>query len=726
MAEDRANIQSLEDLEGPPVKKARIEDTSAATLEPGTPFDDLDDIYGTPSHAATPQTQSVVMEAASASEAVAPISTPELPNSGGIPGLGMLSQSAPGPPAQSEPLQESETSQPNRSDGMPGEERATGVEAGPGEAPTTKSIAPSTTNPLPASLEGSNTNSTLPPTEFANDHIQALVDFTNGLVAKYAPGSTTAPDQRTRIEAPRGVQPPEGPEWEMDSSNADSSASDDSSSDSDSSDEANDDAEDYELLDPEEQARILMQGDGGSDDEGKAGGRPGAGAILKTKNEVVEEKVEKPNVDITPAMRLEELGVVESLVDNIILIRAKVSGEYQVLESGSVLCLENRTVIGVVAEPLGRVQQPMYSVRFNSRAEIVESGIVLGTKIYYVDQYATYVFTQPLRGLKGSDASNIHDEEVGEDEMEFSDDEAEAEYKKRVKQARQARRGGKFGGVGASVRPNQYDSSGHGLDYDDVKSEMSIKAEDDDLYTPLARPTNYQEMMSSREAPLERRNFRGQADRGSRGRGGRGRGHERSRGGRGGRGGRGNRGERRGGPRDGSNRHDGRDQYHQDQSERYNRSPYPDQPEYDHDPYRSSPSHTRVPPTPAIPHSTQPDFYDPSQPALYPAQSPPIQQHPSAPPMQSQGFYSQPHPASPGGTLPAGAFVNPAFFRSQQQNPAPNQWSPQMNQYSPASPTQPVSAGTARMSPESDAAFRAAQEKLDILRGFSGGGPGRT
>lgn len=32
--------------------------------------------------------------------------------------------------------------------------------------------------------------------------------------------------------------------------------------------------------------------------------------------------------------------------------------------------------------------------------------------------------------MKGSDASNVHDEEVGEDEVEFSDDEAEAAYKR--------------------------------------------------------------------------------------------------------------------------------------------------------------------------------------------------------------------------------------------------------------------------------------------------------
>jgi hypothetical protein len=35
-------------------------------------------------------------------------------------------------------------------------------------------------------------------------------------------------------------------------------------------------------------------------------------------------------------------------------------------------------------------------------------------KLYYVPEYASYVFTQSIRGLKGSDASNFYDEEVND------------------------------------------------------------------------------------------------------------------------------------------------------------------------------------------------------------------------------------------------------------------------------------------------------------------------
>lgn len=53
--------------------------------------------------------------------------------------------------------------------------------------------------------------------------------------------------------------------------------------------------------------------------------------------------------------------------------------------------------------------------------------------VFHVLSRSKFVFPGQLQTLKGSDASNIYDEEVREDEIEFSDDEAEAAYKRRVK-----------------------------------------------------------------------------------------------------------------------------------------------------------------------------------------------------------------------------------------------------------------------------------------------------
>ena len=292
----------------------------------------------------------------------------------------------------------------------------------------------------------------------------------------------------------------EHPEWELDSSPIESS-SDESSSDDSSSAESEDGDNAYKLLSPEEQAKILMEGDGGSDDEGDAKAK-GSGNQLRTKNEVPDQVIPKPDVIITEDMSIEELGSVDAIVDSILLIKAKTTGEYRVLDSGSVLCLGDRSVIGVVSETLGRVQQPLYSVLFTNSGEIVNAGLTLGTTVFYSQQHSNYVFTNALKAYKGSDASNLHDEEVGDEEVEFSDDEAEAEHKRKVKQKKIEKRGGKMQqnhGPHSGAHPlkqqhTPYNASSD-INYDDP--------DDDGPYKPLARPVGYADSVGRSEAPEE-------------------------------------------------------------------------------------------------------------------------------------------------------------------------------------------------------------------------------
>ncbi|TKA74085.1 hypothetical protein B0A55_05226 [Friedmanniomyces simplex] len=373
-------------------------------------------------------------------------------------------------------------------------------------------------------------------------------------------------------------------EWQFDPSDAKSEKdSSDSSSDSDSdSDSSSEDG--YEMLDPATAAKILMQGEGDDDDEGK--GKKGGDHQPRTQNEVKEFVVPKPDVVVTEDMKITLLGSIERAVESMILIKGATPGEYQVLESGSVLCTEDREVIGAVAETLGRVQEPMYSVAFTNAQEIKNAGLEEGVKVYYVDAKSTFVFTQRLKNLKGTDASNIHDEEVAEEEMEFSDDEAEAEYKRQKKIAKKAGRGGMatsgFGGGrgGYEYGPRSFGAPGHdsgqtyvngsGNDAPPQQSYGGALSYDDDevaeeFYSPLKRPDNLSQMMASGGSPPAPRPLHNGFDRGrGRGRGDRGRGRgDRARG-------RGDRGRGRGGfnsdrgPRGGG----GRGGFHDDRSQR--------------------------------------------------------------------------------------------------------------------------------------------------------------
>ncbi|KAK1818660.1 hypothetical protein LTR12_006972 [Friedmanniomyces endolithicus] len=338
-------------------------------------------------------------------------------------------------------------------------------------------------------------------------------------------------------------------EWQFDASDAESDKDASSSSDSDSDTSSE---EEYEMLDAATAAKILMQGEGDDEDEGGKG-KKGGDRQPRTQNEVKVTVIPKPQVTITESDKITLLGTVERAVEAMILIKGATPGEYQVLESGSVLCTTERTVFGVVAETLGRVQEPMYSVAFNSAQEIKDASLEQGVKVYYVDAHSTFVFTQPLKNMKWTDASNIHDEEVGDEEMEFSDDEAEAEYKRMKKLAKKGGRGGmgavpgRGGRGGHENGPRTFGAPGHdsGQTYvngsgNDTPSQQSyggaLSYDDDDVadefYSPLKRPDNLSQMMASSGSPppprpqpngSDRGRGRGRGDRG-RGRGDRGRG----------------------------------------------------------------------------------------------------------------------------------------------------------------------------------------------------------
>ena len=349
----------------------------------------------------------------------------------------------------------------------------------------------------------------------------------NGTPSKISNGANRPAETTQVVEEVDKADKVDGEaEFEVDSEAYESSNSD-SSDDISSSEDSEDD--DFQLLGPEEAARRLME-DGGSDDEG--GGRAGnTSGSIRTANEKPDDYVPKPDVVVTVDDKIVLLGKVKNTVENSILVEAETKWDYQVLELGSVLCLEDKTVIGAVRETLGRVQQPYYSVLFSNAQSISESGISIDTKIYYLEAHSKYTFTKSLRAIKGSDASNIHDEEIARDEMEFSDDEAEAEYRKTVKMQRQSRsegrptpsdgfsrgprgsrgrgrgprqRGGHFNHSNGIPSTPEYASSvtSATLNYDDGSEPTRNGLPDgDELYTPLVRPANLHEMMVKQEPP---------------------------------------------------------------------------------------------------------------------------------------------------------------------------------------------------------------------------------
>ncbi|KAK4460888.1 Gar1/Naf1 RNA binding region-domain-containing protein [Cladorrhinum samala] len=303
----------------------------------------------------------------------------------------------------------------------------------------------------------------------------------------------------------------------------DSSPYESSSDSSDSSEEDSDDEGDHPLLSMEETARILMAEVSNADE---AGGKPkGVGEPIRTKNEEPDPILPKPDVVITPEMKIELLGEVKFVVENTVVVQSSAPGHVRVLDRGSVLCRNDRVVIGALAEIIGNIQNPLYTVAFESEAAIAELELTVGKPIYYSVPHANYVFTQPLRQARGTDASNLYDEEVKEDEMEFSDDELELQHKKQLKMGKKAVSRGtrENDGQGPSTfqrRTSPSTASSHTLNYDE---------DEDGPYRPLPRPQGYGR--STAPAPLppkpepsaypsrDRDNYRGNRGRGSGARG---------------------------------------------------------------------------------------------------------------------------------------------------------------------------------------------------------------
>ncbi|CUM53734.1 uncharacterized protein AC631_00295 [Debaryomyces fabryi] len=215
-----------------------------------------------------------------------------------------------------------------------------------------------------------------------------------------------------------------------------SSDSDDSSESSDSSSESDSDSDSESSSDGEE-TKVSHEDIGDlADDEDE----PSNGPIV-SKNEVADESAPKlpENYKIPDNAPLELIGEITGLVEKSVIIKANISGEFRVLNESSIFCFEDRTVLGPLFETFGRLQSPMYRVKFDDENEFNKLKQKKGAKVYYVVPDSQFIYTDTIKNLKGTDASNCHDEELPEEEQEFSDDERELAAKQSKKRKKKSK-----------------------------------------------------------------------------------------------------------------------------------------------------------------------------------------------------------------------------------------------------------------------------------------------
>ncbi|SPO26466.1 related to NAF1 - nuclear assembly factor [Ustilago trichophora] len=286
--------------------------------------------------------------------------------------------------------------------------------------------------------------------------LQKALSSISGLVSRRPKAEPVAATSSS--SAPQSEQPKAEGQGTDSSDDSDDSSDSDSSSSGDSSDDEDDDEGD--------DARSVGLALAGDDDDDEEGGGASGSIAPATKNEILAPDVEQPTVqELTDGEKqtLRKLGKVHSIVDSVVVVEQDVQqsskqpsdvanagsvpvdstgrqgereGEYSVLDTGSLLCFEDGKVLGLVFETFGSIHNPMYSIRFSSAAAIDREVVKTGKGVFYLPAQSTYVLTQLLRSIKGSDASNMWDEEVAEDEIDYSDDEQEAEAKRRAKAIR--------------------------------------------------------------------------------------------------------------------------------------------------------------------------------------------------------------------------------------------------------------------------------------------------
>lgn len=146
-----------------------------------------------------------------------------------------------------------------------------------------------------------------------------------------------------------------------------------------------------------------------------------------TKNEQLKIECPKPH-RLNEKSKVEKLGIVSSIVDGCILIEGRAN---IIINLDATVFNKNCDSIGFIFDIIGNIDFPYYVVKsFDNEKDTVPLEKVLEAEEVFVDiNFSATVNKTTLLNNKGTDASNAFDEEINENDLEFSDDEEERNYK---------------------------------------------------------------------------------------------------------------------------------------------------------------------------------------------------------------------------------------------------------------------------------------------------------
>eukprot|EP00884_Botryococcus_braunii_P015873 jgi/Botrbrau1/296/Bobra.0022s0262.1 len=156
---------------------------------------------------------------------------------------------------------------------------------------------------------------------------------------------------------------------------------------------------------------------------------PGEDPILR--EDVTHGLPEPEPIDgivVLPDDNIRCIGTVVSVVDKVIVV-AKDGNDHSLLSDGSVLCLEDRRLLGRLSDIIGAVANPKYIFRY-TEGPTLPLEVTSGTKIYCVLKYSTQLVREELHE-KGYDAAEVVGPDGLEEHAPFSSDDEEIDFQRR-------------------------------------------------------------------------------------------------------------------------------------------------------------------------------------------------------------------------------------------------------------------------------------------------------
>ena len=154
-----------------------------------------------------------------------------------------------------------------------------------------------------------------------------------------------------------------------------------------------------------------------------------------TRHEIINELERKDYpipYSITDNDKFEECGKIKNIVENKILMESINNNLSKILNLDNIIFLSNKQHIGFIDDVIGQIDNPVYVIKIYPKLieEKILEKIKIDDNLYYCSNKINVINAIELKNKnKGCDASNAFDEEVSENEKDYSDDEEEVNAK---------------------------------------------------------------------------------------------------------------------------------------------------------------------------------------------------------------------------------------------------------------------------------------------------------